>query len=109
MTRSALILIIMAGALAAPARAGSTCLVEIDGRRHVDGSCEAFRDPEGRLLLGDGRVAALVRPHLGDSDNASGAWQGRSEGRARDLGLLERDGVFCWRNARARVCAWGQR
>src|SRR3954471_20427807 len=98
MTRTLMIAaLILAGALVAPAMASSTCLVEIDGRRHVDGSCEAIKDSEGHLLLGDGRVAALIRPHLGDSDNASGAWRDHHGGRAEDLGPLRRDGVFCWR------------
>src|SRR4051794_27936054 len=95
----------MAGAFSAPAIAAPTCLLEIDGRRHIDGNCQAVTDRDGRLVLGDnGGAAAVIRPGLGDSDRAGGAWQGGSTGRIESLGPLQRDGVSCWRGTGVRVC-----
>ena len=101
-------LLILVGALGAPAHAGSTCLIEIDGRRLLDGSCQVAKDHNGRLVLGgQGGAGAVVRPHLGDSNRARGVWQDGPLGRVERFGSLERDGDFCWRGAGARICAWG--
>src|SRR3954470_21757680 len=102
--------IMVAGALIAPALAAPTCLLEVDGHRYLDGSCKAVRDADGRLVLGGmGGTSAVVRPYLGDSNRALGSWQDGPLGCVERLGSLEGDGVSCWRNARARVCAWGGR
>src|SRR5690349_12686677 len=95
---------LVAGAISAPALAAPTCLVEIDG------SCQAARDPDGRLVLGSqGGASAVVRPRLGDGDRAREPWQEGPTARIESLGPLDRDGTSCWRNSRARVCAWGTR
>src|SRR4051794_13539069 len=98
--------VLVAGALAAPALAAPTCLVEIDGKRLLDGPCEAFRGQEDRLALRGSGGAAVVLPFLGDSDHAHGAWSGAHGGEGRSFGPLERDGVSCWRGSGSRVCAW---
>jgi hypothetical protein len=99
---------IVAGALIVPAHAGPTCVLEVDGQRLLDGSCDASKMDGDRLVVGDHNgIGALVRPSLGDSDHAAGAY--KAEGQLHDLGPLERDGVSCWRNARVRLCAWGAR
>src|SRR3954453_17264732 len=96
-------LALLAGAINAPAHAAPTCLIEVDGHRHLDGSCKAIKDADGRLVLGGtGGTSAVVRPHLGDSNRALGVWQNGPLGRVERLGSLERDGEFCWRGAGVR-------
>jgi|SRR3954469_15270021 len=100
--------LLMAGAISAPAIAAPTCLIEVNGKRLLNGSCDASRLENGGVVMGDYKsVSALVRPRLGDSDNAIGAY--KVDGMVRDLGHLRRDGTSCWRGDGVRLCAWGAR
>jgi hypothetical protein len=100
--------LLLAGALVAPAQAAPTCLIEVNGKRLFDGSCDAFRLDNGGVFMGDRKsVSALVRPRLGSSDDAIGAY--KVNGMVHDLDYLKRDGPSCWRGSGARFCAWGAR
>src|SRR4051812_39590560 len=90
--------ILLAGAISAPAHAAPTCLIEIDGKRLFDGSCDALRLDNGGVFMGDRKsVSALIRPRLGNGDDAVGAY--KADGLVHDLEYLRRDGVSCWRGS----------
>ena len=99
--------ILVTGAMIAPALAAPTCLIEVNGKRLLYGSCDASRLENGGVFLGGNHatVSALVRPRLGDSDNAVGAY--KADGMIHDIDNLRRDGMSCWRGSGVRLCAWG--
>lgn len=93
--------------LSTAAHAAPTCLLEVNGRRVLDGSCNATRFGNGKIVIGDPRgTGAFVRPDFADSDRATGAYKSDG-GRTRGLGELSRDGMSCWRGRGVRLCAWG--
>ena len=100
--------IIVAGALIAPTNASPTCIIEVAGKRLLSGSCAATKLENGGVALGDYKaVSALVRPRVGDSDYAFGAY--KVDGMVHDIDQLRRDGMSCWRGSGVRICAWGAR
>jgi len=102
--------LILAGALRAPANAGSSCLLDIGGERIMTGACEVKVGPrEIMIRQPGGGEAATVRVDAINSSRGFAVWNGRGgEGRPDEwLGPVERDGMFCWRGSRVRLCAWG--
>jgi hypothetical protein len=100
---------LVAGALVAPAHAAS-CFLEIDGQRYISGSCEMKVGPrEIMIRQPGGGEAATVRVDAINSSRGFAVWNGRGgTGRPDEwLGPVERDGEFCWRGSRVRLCAWG--
>jgi hypothetical protein len=100
---------IVAGALTAPAIAAPTCLLEVDGRRYIDGSCHVTEVPRGFLIAGPSRHIAVLRPDPINSSRATAAWDGNfhnGPAQAVPLGDVRRDGISCWRNVHTRICVW---
>lgn len=92
---------------ATPVLAGSgTCLVEVDGRRFVDGSCRVATGPDGRVSMHDSRRGYWVVIDREHGREARAAWNGRFADRPEPLGVMWREGPSCWRNHRGRICAW---
>jgi hypothetical protein len=108
--RRRLIFALVAGALIAPALAAPTCLLEIDRQRYSSGLCEMKVGP-GEIMIRQpgGGEAVTVRVDAIDSSRGFAVWNGRGgTGRPDEwLGPVERDGEFCWRGSRVRLCAWG--
>ena len=112
MKRPALLsVVVLAGALAAPATAAPTCLLEVDSKRYLDGLCTVTEAGSGSWLIVRDRLSGQaatvkVNPILGGRGDA--VWTGPSgDGRLSEaLGSVRREGS-CWVNARARICAWG--
>lgn len=107
---------LLAGAITTPAHA-STCLLQVDGKRWIDGACSTHRLGTGFKFAED-KVAS--RAHIGvlwvDSINSSAgsaAWGGpgrtgdNARGNEVPLGVVKRDGISCWKNAHVRLCLWG--
>lgn len=86
------------------------CLLVVDGKTYISGRCEIelYKDGTGSFQITEirkgGRYFAQV---LIDNNGASGYWnEERGANHAHTpLGELTRDGA-CWKNGRARVCAW---
>ena len=98
----------MAVVLASPALAETTCLIEVDGQRSLDGPC-AVRSARQVVFFdqrGGGLSVAVVldQAHAdrGEADRTNAA------GWREQLGPVHRDGP-CWIGDRVRFCAWGQR
>jgi hypothetical protein len=103
----ALALALAAGpALAKPGR----CLVEIEGRRFVDGPCRVERNPDGGVhLRGDGPEPYTIRLGPEYAERAPAFWSGRygrGEHTREPLGTVARTGPTCLANARAKFCFW---
>ena len=112
----ALILAGLALALAAPAIAAPVrgrCLIEVGGRKYLDGTCPT-QESDGMLTVGVGvgrlkptKFYAYVNIN-DDGNTARGTWNGiGAASHAHDeLGELKREGSACWVNSTAKVCAW---
>src|SRR4051812_435544 len=101
---------LVAGALNAPAHAGPSCFLEIGGQRYISGACEMKVGPrEITIRQPGGGAAATVRVDAIDSSRGFAVWNSRGgTGRPDEwLGPVERDGEFCWRGSRVRLCAGG--
>jgi hypothetical protein len=100
---------IVAGAISAPATAAPTCLLQVDGKRYIDGSCHVTEVPRGFLIAGPSRHLAVVWPDRIDSRRGRAAWDGNfhnGPAQAVPLGDVRRDGISCWRNVHTRICVW---
>lgn len=104
--------VIAALLIAGPAFAGQgRCLLEVDGRAYLDSRCRIELFGDGGFSIGRGttrvgsRYFAVV--NVQRAGLAEGFWNGpEAESHAHEaLGALTRDGA-CWKNAKARVCAW---
>ena len=96
-------------ALSLPAHAAPTCLLEVDGRRYIDGDCHVTEVPRGFLVAGPSRHIAVLRPDPINSSRATAAWDGNfhnGPAQAVPLGDVRRDGISCWRNVHTRICVW---
>ena len=101
---------ILAGAISAPANA-ATCLLEVDAKRYIDGSCHVRDVARGILIAGPSRHIAVVWPDKIDSSRATAAWDGifhNGPAQAVPLGEVRRDGMACWRGPQVRICIWGR-
>lgn len=87
------------------------CLLEVDGKRYIDGTCSMSSSGPGR---GSFEIASAGRSRKGyralvevGAGQANGFWNGDIGVTDADvpLGVLRPSGA-CWTNARARVCAW---
>ena len=100
---------LVAGGLTAPAHAGS-CLLDVGGERIMTGACETKVGPrEIMIRQPGGGEAATVRVDAINSSRGFAVWNGRGGVGREDewLGPVERDGEFCWRGSRVRLCLWG--
>ena len=100
--------IVLAGAISAPVNA-ATCLLQVDGKRYIDGSCHVTEVPRGFLIAGPSRHLAVVWPDQIDSRRGHAAWDGNfhnGPAQAVPLGEVRRDGISCWRNVHTRICVW---
>ena len=87
------------------------CLLEVDGKKYIDGVCRMTPSDHGSFQLGtfgpsgDPQYFAVV--NLDGPGRAEGYWnEERGAGHAHTpLGALAPAGA-CWTNAHARVCAW---
>lgn len=95
--------VIVGGAVAA----APTCLVEIDGRRAIDGPCRLQTAPSGRTLI-EGRSGQKVSIGREFGRESRAAWNGRYGDRVESLDTMRRTGPSCWENHRGRICAWGR-
>ena len=93
------------------AQAGTErCLLQIDGKAYIKGSCATLRQSDGSLMVGsDGnRISSpyFAQVTLNEDGTADGFWNGTPKGTHAQspLGILKRSGT-CWVNARATVCA----
>ena len=94
--------------LASPARAETTCLIEIDGQRSLDGPC-AVRSAR-QVIFFDQRGGGLSVAVMLDQAHADRGEADRTDeaGWRERLGPVQRDGS-CWIGERVRFCALGQR
>ena len=87
------------------------CLLEVDGKKFIDGVCRMTPGEHGGFELGtfgpSGDLQYLAIVSLAGPGRAEGFWnEARGAARARTpLGALAPAGA-CWTNAHARVCAW---
>jgi hypothetical protein len=84
------------------------CLLQVAGKKYIDGVCEIFRDPDRSLDIQDtlNKPTYFAKVML-DGTAARGYWN-EEPGATRahtDLGDLTRDGP-CWINQATRICAW---
>lgn len=116
MKRTLLLLVLFCvAALAVNARSSARrgkCLLVIDGKTYISGRCEIemYNDGTGSFQITEIRKrGAYFAQVLIDSSNgtALGYWNGERDATHAhsDIGSLSRDGA-CWKNDRARVCAW---
>jgi hypothetical protein len=88
------------------------CLLEVGGKKYLDGRCNIEISSDGSFSVGTGdrgpasRFFAYVNKN-GDG-RADGSWNGiRAGSHAHDsLGPLRQEGSACWVNSTAKVCAW---
>lgn len=94
----------------APAVAAPTCLVEVDGKRYVDGPCRAWTDRDGRMAIGSvrGGDATRTSSYMGPEFDrqAGGVWRNPTANRYEGLGPMRRSGPSCWEGRGSRVCMW---
>ncbi len=94
--------------LAAPTLAQARpadCLMTVQGKTYIQGSCNFDADPDGSFRLLGQRFFAyvtVVSPGL-----AEASWNGTvAASHAQEpLGELRRNGA-CWQSATVRLCAW---
>lgn len=88
---------------------GADCLLEIDGKTYVDGTCNFELCPgHGSFQIStvrSGNLEYLAQVDVIDPDRAVGRWSGSGGTGRISLGELAPAGA-CWVNARARICAW---
>lgn len=90
------------------------CLLVVDGKTHISGKCRIVMDFENDgggsfeiLEIRKGRGQYFAQVLVSGRDAAVGYWNGErlATHAHSQLGDLKRDGA-CWKNERARVCAW---
>ena len=93
-------------------RASSTakgeCLLTVEGKKWLDGSCNISIGERGGFEIDNGNAMQIfVVVDIDEDHVATGYWNGAEHAsHAHDaLGILSRDGG-CWSNKTARVCAW---
>lgn len=85
----------------------SRCLLEVDGRRYIDGPCLFAADDGGSFTISTiGTLRYFAVLDLSD-DGARAFWnEEQGAGHAHTpLGPMVRRGA-CWRNRSAKICAW---
>lgn len=84
------------------------CLLQINGRKYLEGACQIERDSDTlRALPPGGRLPGYFGYLIFDgAARAEGYWNGEpgANHAHNRLGVLRRDGD-CWANAGARICA----
>lgn len=97
-------MLVAGAASAAPGR----CLLVVDGRTYLNGSCPVELLPGGSFMVGAGRGARyFAQVNVDGKTDASGYWNeepGATHAHS-SLGNLRRNDA-CWVNDRAIVCAW---
>ena len=114
--------LIVAGAAprAQAAQRKADCLLIVDGKTYINGSCDYSPDSDGSFQISryvvthGGTYGYQTRGHgyfasvfpNGDG-SATGSWNGTEHASHAmvDLGTLRRAGA-CWQNERAKVCVW---
>lgn len=105
-----LTMIVFGGTYGAASADMGRCLLQVDKRTYLDGTCNVEMQDDGSFSIGMGdsnrsKYFAVVDVDP-DTETARGFWNGRrAESRAHDeLGELSKQGG-CWVNSRARICA----
>ncbi len=117
-----LVIAALAVVAAAPAFAGektAKCLLQVDGVRYIDGTCEFSSDADGSFNIGSMKKAetsigpvseyyAMINVYA--PGVASGSWNGEpyASHAHNNFGELRRSvsDRACWENQSVRVCAW---
>ncbi|MDT2022425.1 hypothetical protein [Methylocella sp. CPCC 101449] len=86
------------------------CLLEVQGRRVIDGACDFTAMPDGSFQISAKRgqnIEWFAQVQVSERNVAQGYWNGEAGARHAhyNLGQLQASGA-CWSNATARVCAW---
>ncbi len=85
------------------------CLLVVNGRTYLDGSCNITMDDDGSFTIGTGTPPAPYFAYVSivGKGVAYGSWNGTYNGSHAhaSLGTLYRDGA-CWQNKKAKICAW---
>lgn len=84
------------------------CLLQVNGKKYIDGSCDIVLEQDGSFDVQDrfGNPTYFAKV-LRDGAAAQGYWNeepGATHAHT-DLGNLTRDGA-CWANDNVRICAW---
>lgn len=92
------------------AEVDGTCLLEVEGKRYIDGPCKIDLEGDGSFIATSyrgGAIAYFAYVLLDGGDEATGYWNGDigASHAHSPLGTLRRAGA-CWQNAGAKVCAW---
>jgi hypothetical protein len=91
--------------------ADGRCLIAVDDRTFLNGTCNIEVRPGGSFTVGVGEKSRSKYFAFVDVDRSTGLghgyWNGvDGEGHAHeDLGVLNKKGA-CWQSARAKICAW---
>lgn len=96
--------------IASAAEVEGTCLLEIGGKRYIDGPCDIDLESDGSFIATayrDGAVSYFAYVLLDGEKEATGYWNGElgASHAHTPLGTLRRYGA-CWQNRDAKVCAW---
>lgn len=86
------------------------CLLEVQGRRVIDGTCDFSRQSDGSFQISakrGPRIEWFAQVQVEGRNVAQGYWNGEAGARHAhyNLGQLQASGA-CWSNATARICAW---
>ena len=99
-----LLLVVVANAQSAKR---GRCLLEVNGKKYISGACKIEMDSDGSFRIYDFKKRGYFAYVTMSENEALGYWNGIGKGSHAhdDLGELLRDGA-CWKNDKARVCAW---
>lgn len=83
------------------------CLLVVDGKSYITGACRIEIDNGGSFQIYDLKKQGYFAYVNVSGNTAEGYWnEARGANHAHSpLGTLTRDGA-CWKNDRAKVCAW---
>jgi len=90
------------------------CLLEVGGKKYLDGMCNIMTSEDGSISIGVGtegrRNASKFFAYVNKNEDgtAEGTWNGiQAESHAQQrLGTLRQEGDACWVNSTSKVCGW---
>ena len=86
------------------------CLLQVKGKKYLDGDCPITMEEDGSFKIGvaeNAPITYFAMVSLSDKNTADGFWnedEGANHAQS-PLGTLKRKGA-CWQNKTAKVCAW---